>query len=293
VTVINTPSWERKIGDAERILCGEATEATDLMQRHEGTVLAFCIRLLALVRIILEEHKREFPHNRWGVTVVALFTKMISVLRGALTLARSGHGLEVPILTRAALEALITLSFIAQQDRHLRATRWAEFAYISKYKLMRKHPDIYAGPASRNLRRRVRDRARRAERHFPRRPKFWGSSVGCSDLRVMAEKVGMLWEYDSIYWFGSQPTHASAIAVDEHIELTDDRAPMFKVGLSGQTVRREMSAYCSFVIRGLEQLEGTFHLSIASIIEDAKSGYRRTFQGDPLQREGVAEGTST
>lgn len=292
MTVIDTPAWEKKIGDAERVLLGEATEAAATMEKHEDRIFRFCLRLLALVRVVLEEHKANLPHNRWSVVVVALFTKMLSVLRGALTLGRAGHGREVPILTRAALEALITLTFIAQQDSALRARRWAEFGYIIKDKLMRKHPHLYRGAVNRNLRRRVHDRARRTGRHFPRR-EFWGSAFGCPHLRVLAEKVNMLWEYDAIYWMGSQPIHASVIAVDEHIDLAADSTPIYKVGLSREYVHRDMAAYCSFIIRGLEQLERAFHLGITPIVEDAKSEYRRTFEGDPLQRERNGEETTT
>jgi hypothetical protein len=280
VSVIDTPEWEQKIGDAENMLSAEMTEASETMEKHEHRAFRLCTRLLALVRVVVTEQETKFPRNRWPVVVIALFIKMLSILRAALTLGRAGHGREAPILTRAALEALITLKFIAQQDSALRARRWAEYGYVVKYKLMTKHPHLYAGPANRSIRRRVRDRARRAQRHFSR--DFWGSAVGSPNLRDMAAKIGLLWYYDAIYWFGSQPTHASVVAVDDHIGLADDGGPIYKWGLSGEKVHRDMAAYCAFIIRGLDQLEASFHLGIMPIINDAKSEYRRTFVADPL-----------
>ena len=276
--MIEAADWKEKIRKMEQVLVAEAVDGAAMMKKHEEPALRFSFRLLALVRVVLDEHKADLPHNRWSVVVVALFTKMISVLRGGLTLARTGHGRELPILIRPALEALITLSFIGQQDRPLRARRWAQFAYLSKYALMRKHPHLFRSPANRNLRRRVRERARRARRYFPRR-EYWASGLGCSNLREMADNVGLLWHYDAIYWVGSQPTHASALAVDEHIGLASDGTPIYKVGLSGRGVRRDMAAYCDLMIRGLERLEDVFHLGITPIIADAKSEYSATFRG--------------
>ena len=194
--MIEEAEWKAKISAAESSLAAEAAEVEALIQQQQADPLRFCLRLLAVVRVILHDHKNDFPHVRWSVAVVALFTKMVSVLRGALTLAHAGHGRELPIMIRPA-EALITLTYIAQQDRVLRTRRWAQFAYISKYKLMQKHPQLFKGPANRNIRRRVRGRAKRAKPYFPR--DFWGSGLGCQNLREMANKVGLLWHYDTIY----------------------------------------------------------------------------------------------
>jgi len=59
------------------------------------------------------------------------------------------------------------------------------------------------------------------------------SGLECSDLRVMAEQVELLWHYDSIYWLGSQPMHASAIAVEDIVTFSEVSGPIYKVGLSG------------------------------------------------------------
>ena len=173
---------------------------------------------------------------------------MVSALRGALTLAMTGHGREVPILIRLALEALITLLFIAKEDSALRARRWVQFAHVAKRKLMKKHPHLFRGPKHRNARRRITSRARRVEKYFPN-DNFWASGLHCGSLRDIAKKVGMLWHYDSVYWAGSQPTHASAIAVEEHIGVGSDGTPVFKIGLSGVGVRREIAVYCDLLIR--------------------------------------------
>src|SRR5262245_3082821 len=48
-----------------------------------------------------------------GLIVVSLAAKVMSTVRASLTLAEAGHGHEVDIPVRSALEALITALFIA------------------------------------------------------------------------------------------------------------------------------------------------------------------------------------
>lgn len=282
--MIETAEWQKKIEAMQAVLAGEAAEAVAIMQKHEEPVLRFAHRLLAVVRITIQEHTDNLPNTGWPVVLVALFTSMVSALRGALTLARTGHGRELPILIRPALEALITLLFIAKENSALRARRWMQFAYVAKYKLMKKHPHLFRGPEHRNARRRIRGRARRVEQYFPN-DKFWASGLHYGSLRHMAEKVGLLWHYDSVYWAGSQPTHASAIGVEEHIGVGPDGTPAYKIGLSGQGVHREMAVYCDLMIRGLDAINSAVALGVASIIADLKSEYAVAFQGDPLTQQ--------
>jgi hypothetical protein len=216
--------------------------------------------------------------------VISLFVHMLSVLRAALTVAAAGHGREVPIVIRPALETLITLLYISDQDQEVRAKRWVEYTFIAKKALMAKHADLFAGPEHEEARQRIEEQAARVAPLFPGR--FWASGLDCSDLRVMATKVGLLWHYDSIYWTGSQPTHASAIAVDEIIEgAVKGSGPMYKVGLSGKDVRRELVAYADFLIRGLDRLDRAFGLGIEEAVGDLKTQYMSLFR-NALEREG-------
>jgi hypothetical protein len=141
-------------------------------------------------------------------------------------------------MIRPALEALITLIYIVQKDSALRARRWVEFTFVARLKLLEQNLHLFDGPKNRNLRRRVRDRAKRVRAKFPT-DRFWAAGLGCGSLRHMATLVGMQWHYNTIYWTGSQPTHASAIAVDEHIAVVD-RRPVYEMGLSGKAVHREI-----------------------------------------------------
>jgi hypothetical protein len=246
-----------------------------MMRKYEGKELDFCHRLLAITRVILEEKRAAVPDRGWGVIVIALFVHMLSVLRAALTLAVSGHGRELPIMIRPGLEALITLMFITQQNREVRARRWVEYTHVAKRALMNKHAELFEGPAHEEVRREIEDRARSVAHLFPGRS--WASGLGCSDLRVMAEQVGLLWYYDAVYWTGSQPTHATAMAVDEIIGEAAKGGPVYKVGLSGKDAHRELAAYCDLLIRGLLRLDEVFNLGIEPIAADLKADYVSLF----------------
>ena len=71
MTVIDTPEWEQKIGDAEKVLLGEMTEATAMMEKFEHRAFRFCVRVLALVRVVVTEQEGKFPRNRWPLVVIA------------------------------------------------------------------------------------------------------------------------------------------------------------------------------------------------------------------------------
>jgi hypothetical protein len=207
---------------------------------------------------------------------MGIFVKAVAVLRGALCLAKAGHGRELPIMIRPALEALITLLYIVKEDSAMRARRWLDFTKVSRLKLLEKNLYLFRGPKNRNIRRRVRDRAKRVRAKFPS-DRFWAAGLGCGSLGHMATIVGMQWHYNTIYWTGSQPTHASAIAVDEHVEVVDGK-PVYKIGLSGQSVRREMAAFCGVLMRGLFQLNETFELDLLPILQDLDAEYTAIFR---------------
>lgn len=281
--MIETPEWQHKIDAAKAVIDAEATEAAAMMRTHEGKTLDFCQRLLAITRVVLEEKRAAIPDKGWPVVAVSLFVQMLSVLRTALTAAAAGHGREVPIVTRPALEALITFLFIADRDQEVRARRWVDYTFVAKKALLAKHADLFAGPEHEAARRRVEEQAERVAPLFPGR--FWASGLDCSDLRMMASKVDLLWHYDTIYWTGSQPTHATAIAVDEIIAVSlEDAGPVYKVGLSGKDVRRELVAYCEFIIRGLQRLDQLFNFGLDRLIEDLRAEYMSLF-GNAFKKE--------
>ncbi len=95
----------------------------------------------------------------------------------------------------------------------------------------------------------------------------------------MASKVELLW-HDAIYWIGSQPTHATAIAVAEIISAAaaGDGGPVYRVGLA-KDAHRELAAYCDLLIRGLHRLDEVFRLGLGPIVADLKSEYVSLFQG--------------
>ena len=75
-----------------------------------------------------------------------------------------------------------------------------------------------------------------------------------------------------------QPTHASAIAVEEHVDVGGETGPVYKMGLSGKGVHREMAAYCFLLIRGLDQINDSCALGITTVTADLKSEYASVFR---------------
>ncbi len=274
--MIERPEWRDKVRTARKAIAAETAEGVAMMRRHEGHVFRFAERLFAVVRVVLHENRDRVLDTGWPVIAMGIFVKMAGVLRGALPLAKAGHGRELPIMIRPALEALITLAYIVQKDSALRARRWVEFTFVARRKLLEQNRHLFDGPKNRNLRRRVRDRAKRVQAKFPT-DRFWAAGLGCGSLRHMSLLVGMEWYYNTIYWTGSQPTHASAIAVDEHVAVVD-RKPVYQMSLSGKGVHREMAALCGLLMRGVIQLNETSTLNLDAIINDLDSEYTAIFR---------------
>jgi hypothetical protein len=63
--------------------------------------------------------------------------------------------------------------------------------------------------------------------------------------------VGLLWHYDIVYWLTSQGTHASAIALEEYLDVAPDGSPVFKLGLSAKGLRGDLTVCCELLVRGL------------------------------------------
>jgi hypothetical protein len=181
-------------------------------------------------------------------------------------------------MIRPALEALFTMLFIAQRDSVERAQVWADYAAIAKRALARKHGDLFEGPEREAQRQEIDKRADAVADSFPKDRRFWAAGLGCSDGRAMADTVGLLWYYDSIYWIGSQPIHATAIAVEELVSMPNQSGgPVYKVGLSGVGVDANLAAYCDFMIRGLARLNELFALGIDEALADLTLEYQSMF----------------
>jgi len=208
--MIDLASLAGKIEEAERALRQEEVEAARLAEAREKSTLDFCRRLIAILRVVFDEKDDALPDDGWRVVVLSLLAKMIATVRAAHTLAVAGHGREVSILVRSALESLITAKFIASKDSKRRAKRWAQHAIVIKARLLRKQPDLSTKPEEKKAAARILAYAKRLEkrRAYPN-PLFWASGLKKGSVRNLAEEVGMLWYYDVVYWSGSQGTHAS------------------------------------------------------------------------------------
>ena len=283
---MNLASLANKIQKASDALQSEAEEARRAVGNQEERALAFCCRLLAIVRVALEDSKGALPNSGWRAVIVSLLTKVVSTLRAAHTLGVAGHSREVGILVRSALETFITAAFIAKEDSDRRARRWAKYAELQKARVLRKYPDLSSTPEDQKMRDEILVRAEQFEEHFPSK-NFWASGLQQGSVRDLAEEVGMGWYYDMPYWSGSQATHGSAIAIGSYLSVASDGNLQYKMGLSSEHLRGELAVCCDLLVRTLAVLNETCELGLDEICGDLVPEYKAAF-GDAPPRIGSA-----
>lgn len=277
--VLDSATLADKIKEAERALQQEADETTRFVHESEKDALAFCRRLIAVVRVVLDEKKSAFPDKGWQVIVMSLIVKVVATVRAACTVGGAGHAREIGVLTRSALESLITAMFIAKEDSTLRAERWAQHAVIIRARLLKKKPALSTTPEHLETRDRILAQAQSLEKSFPN-PMFWASGLGKGSLRDLAADVGMDWHYDFVYWSGSQATHGSTVSVESYVGVAADGTPIYKLGLSAEHLRGELAVCCDLLVRALVLLNEVLKLELDRLFTDLTAEYRAAFGGD-------------
>jgi hypothetical protein len=232
---------------------------------------------MATVRVTLEDHRERFPDTGCAVVALSLYAHIFGAARGAYQLCRHGSSREASILSRAAVEALITLRYITDKDCHERAKRWAMYSALSQGEVLKRMPHLVE---SEEVRETVRRRADAVRAHFPGR--FWAAGLGIGSLRHMATSVQMDWHYDAIYWMGSQATHSTAIGVDDRVRFTRAGQPAYAMGLSGRHVRPELAVACDVLIRGLMFLNQAFGAGMDEVVQRLTREFTEVFGIDPL-----------
>lgn len=277
-SVIDITTLANKIQQASEALQAESTDALRVVREHEEPALAFCHRLLATMRVILDERKSSLPDSGWRVIVVSLITKSMSTVRAAHALAAGGYAREVEILVRSALEALITAMYIAKSDSHRRARRWAQYGVVLRADFLKKHGNISEGSEDKATRQKILAQARRLRKHFPN-PRFWAAGLGRGSLRHLAEDVGMLWYYEMVYWLGSQGTHGSAVAIENYVGVSTDGTPQYKMGLSADGLHGDLAVCCDVLLRDLALLSDVCELGLNKISTELIAEYKTAFDG--------------
>ncbi len=270
-----------KIEEADRTLQQEAVEATRAVHEREKDVLAFCRRLIAIVRVVLDEKKSAFSDAGWQVIVMSLLVKVVATVRAAHTVGAAGHAREIAVLVRSALESLITALFIAKDDAETRAKRWTLHATIIKARLLKKEPGISKKPEHLKARDEIVAQAREVEALFPN-PALWASGLGKGSLRDLAVEVDMAWYYDFVYWSGSQATHGSAVSVESYVGTAADGTPIFKLGLSVEHIRAEIAVCCDILVRALALLNAVLKLDLDQLFTEVTAEYKAIFSEDPI-----------
>jgi uncharacterized protein DUF5677 len=280
---IDLPSLSDKIKKASEDFQRETTEARHIIGQQEQATLNLCARLLAVLRVVLDEKKASLPNRGWRVVVVSLAAKVMSTVRASLTLAEAGHAHEVDIPVRSALETLITAVFIAQKHSSQRAKRWAQYAVFLRGRFLKKYPDLSKKPEHLKARAKILRHAARLKKLYPN-PGFWASGLHKGGLRDLAEDVGMGWYYDMPYWSGSQSTHGGPIAVERYLEVDADGKPVYKAGLSIRHLHGELAVCCDLLVRTLALLNDVCKLELDKVCADLVSEYTAVFGGDSVQK---------
>ncbi len=271
-----------KIEATDRALQQEAAAAARVVEEREESALRFCRRLLAIIRVVLEEEEASIPGARWPGIVMSILTKEIATVRAAHALAVAGYAREVSIVVRSALEVLITALFIAKEDSALRAKRWIQFSDVQRADLLKKNPDpALTVPEFRAERRRILDRARRSRKHFPRKF-FWASGLKKWSLRDLAEDVGMLWHYRVVYWSLSQATHASAMGVGSYVGVSSTGSLVYNLEYPAEGLRGELAVCCELLVRTLDMLGRLGKLDLGKLYSDLVLEYKAAFDGDAV-----------
>src|SRR5438128_7250931 len=87
---------EERIAGAGRALEEEGREAESRIAAAEPAALAFAHRLLAAIRVILNEHGPKIPESICGVVAYSLYAKIYGNCRATYRLCRLGHSLDAP-----------------------------------------------------------------------------------------------------------------------------------------------------------------------------------------------------
>jgi hypothetical protein len=268
-------------GDALQL---EASEAARVTEEQERATLALVRRLIAVVRVVLEEKKNAFPNDGWPVIVVSLLVKAIAIVRAAVSVGAAGHAREMGVLVRSALESFINAAFIAKDDSEIRAKRWVEHTVVIKAKLLKKEPHLSKTAEHVKGRNQIMAQAKSLEKHFPN-ASFWASGLSKGSLRDLAVDTGMEWYYNFVYWSGSQATHGSAISVESYVGLAADETPIYKLGLSIDHLRGELAVCCDILVRALVLLNEVLKLDLDKLMGELYAEYKAAFGDDLLAPE--------
>lgn len=281
--MIDLSSQIRAAADA---LSREASEAAKTAEEQHQPTLALARRLIAVVRAVLDETKSAAANRGWAVIVTALLVKSIATVRAAVTVGSAGHGREMGVMVRSALESLVNATFIAKEDSDARAKRWVEYGIFLRARLLRKQPNLSKTEEHQKARDIIIAQAAPLEPLFPNAG-FWASGLGKGSLRDLAVDVHMEWYYDYVYWSGSQDTHGSAVSVEGYMGQSADGTPLYKLGLSSDHMHGELSVCCDILIRVLELFNRALQLGLDTVVEELVGEYKAAF-GHPLLQE--AEG---
>jgi hypothetical protein len=87
-----------------------------------------------------------------------------------------------------------------------------------------------------------------------------------------------------IYWSGSQTTHATAVSIEQYLELREQK-PYYRMGLSSRNLRAELAAGTDTLVRALIFLNEAFGLNMRPVLKDLETQYSAAFGDAAVHRQ--------
>jgi len=261
-----------------RVLISEENVATEMTSNASTDQIAFLSRVLATIRLSLEQHVHAMRAAKSISSAVAafLFCKVIRTCRATRTLCSTGWGIEAELLLRSGLEALINLRYITQQDCEERATLYSEFDHMLAHAYAQrvdKWPELFKEYDLQQRRQEISENFEKVKANYPIRDFWAGKLIGRGRLREMAQQVGLQWYYDFMYWSASNHIHANVRSAIEVMHLSTERKFTYNLGPSDVNTQHALLLTTDFLIQGYDCIVQFFKLPEEDTIKELIVGY--------------------
>ncbi len=267
-----------RVDEVVQILISEEKEAEERISTANADQIAFFLKVLATIRLSLEKHVTAMRADRSISSAVAafLFCKVIRTCRTARMLCRTGWGIEAELLMRSALEALINLRYITQQDSEERAILYSEFDHMlaeDYAKRVDQWPDLFKEFDLQQRRKEITENFERVKANYPIKDFWAGKLIRRGRLWEMAQQVGLKWYYDFMYWFASNHVHANVRSAIEVMRISADEKFTYNLGPSNVNTQHALLLATDFLIQAFHCIVQFFKLPEEENIKDLIAGY--------------------
>ena len=155
--------------------------------------------------------ERATKHQDWVGNLGAALVHIQDVLRGVLAGYREQSPVTLAAMHRIALEVRCTMAFILRSEEPRKyADRWWRYMDVQRYlyDLPKRPEEKMISPAEKS---RIESTCTELFEDGKVRIKYWTADPSSSKFRVIAERVGMLEDYQTMYELTSTFVHGSAL----------------------------------------------------------------------------------